>query len=162
MASLNKKPQAKAIDWEKFSVSGRNMGIVLRSILDEDIPVSFYARGISMTPFIQDGDKITIKPLSQIRPLLGRVVPIINPNDEKLIVHRIIAKKSDLFLIKGDFSSKNNDGWVEESQILGCVSCVKREERKITFGLGLERYAIAFLSKLGWLTKIFHYLERGS
>lgn len=158
--SLNKTPQIKPLDWDKLSISGENLGIVLSSILKEGIPVSFFAKGISMTPFIQDGDKLIIKPTSQITPSIGRVVAFINLLDEKLLIHRIIARKSGRFLIKSDYSSQNNDGWIEEDQILGCVCRVIRADREITFGLGVERYVIAILSRIGLLTKAAYYFNK--
>ena len=113
-----------------------------------------------MTPFIRDGDKLILKPTSQVQPSVGKVVAFINQKDEKLIIHRIIAKKSGRFLIKSDYSSLSNDGWIDESHIMGCVSGVRRGDREITFGLGVERYFIALLSRMGWLTRVAYTINK--
>jgi len=112
-----------------------------------------------MKPFILDGDLLSIAPKSRKKPTTGRVAAFIKPGNKSLLVHRIIDRKNSSLLFKGDNSHQKMDGWVQVSQVLGCVTAIERNKRQIRFGLGIERYLIAFLSKHALLTRIIRVLR---
>lgn len=125
---------------------------LLRAILDKGKPFRFEATGSSMSPFVRDGDVITVSPLSDLSPRLGDVVAFIRPENEKLVVHRVVGKRDGFYLIKGD-STTNYTDVIPGANILGRVSRVERNGKRVYLGLGPERRLIAFLTRkeLLWL-----------
>jgi signal peptidase I len=132
-----------------LSLSGPALTDLLRAVVGRGASFRFTARGFSMMPFIQNGDVITVSD-STVNPVrLGTVVAFVAGNG-KLIVHRIVGRTGDERLVKGD-NLTEDDGWVPNGRILGCVTRVERRGCAVRFGLGPERLFIAFLSRRGWL-----------
>ena len=129
---------------------------LMAAVLDKDMPFRFTAPGFSMTPFIRDGDVITIAPG---RLHCGDVVAFMSPESGKLTVHRIVHISREGYLIKGD-NAPEPDGRVPRSSIIGRVVRVEHRGRQVWLGMGIERVAIAFLSKRGWLFPVFLPLWR--
>ena len=123
---------------------------LLQTVLDKGVPFRFRAEGFSMYPFIRSGDVITLSPLSNTVPRLGNVVAFTSPGMGKLIVHRIIKKSGNSFLIKGD-NLPGVDGRIPEANILGCVTKVERNGKEVFSGIGPERILIALFSRRGVL-----------
>lgn len=116
----------------------------------------FQVTGSSMYPFIKNGDIVTVSPPPAGDMSLGRAVAFVNPRTKKLAIHRIVGKKSDSYIIKGDAIS-SIDGFVPKKDILGCVSRVERGGKDFPLGLGIGRIMIAFLSKRNMLPLIFWF-----
>jgi signal peptidase I len=112
-----------------------------------------------MSPFIREGDVVTISPLHGALPGVGDVVAFIHPAIKRAFIHRIIGKKGDSYIMKGD-NSLEMDGPVPEANILGLVKRVDRDDKRITLGLGLERYLIAFLTRRNLLRSLITPLQR--
>jgi hypothetical protein len=111
-----------------------------------------------MSPFIKSGDVITVAPSSR-KPKapaygIGQVVAFVIPVYQRLVVHRIVVRRGSRFLIQGDNSPGLDDGMIHRDDILGRVVRVERGRKRIRFGLGPERYAIAVLSRAGLLPPI--------
>jgi SOS-response transcriptional repressor LexA len=123
---------------------------LLRAVLERGEPFRFEAPGFSMSPFIQDGDLITVAPLSGASPGRGDVVAFLRPGSGKLIVHRVVGKRGNAFLIRGD-NAEESDDLVPAENVLGRVTKVERNGRRVRLGLGPERYLIAFLTRRGLL-----------
>jgi hypothetical protein len=119
----------------------------------------FRAKGASMWPFIRDGDVLTLVPWEGCNRAIGRVVAWFNPQTQKLIVHRILAVNGNFYLIKGDNSVTQTDGWISREQIISAVARVERKGRQARLGLGIEGGLIAYLSKIGLLTRIISRLR---
>jgi signal peptidase I len=124
----------------------------MAAVLDKGTPFRFQAAGFSMTPFIRNGDVITIAP-GAFRVRFGDVVAFDLPPSGKLVVHRIVGRSRDGFIIKGD-NSPSFDVGVPGSRILGRVARVERRGKRVRLGSGVERFAVAFLSRHGWLRPI--------
>ena len=103
-----------------------------------------------MSPFIKDGDDITLFPLNGISPGLGDVVAFIHKGNGMPFIHRVVGKKGNTYLLKGD-NATETDGLISESDILGCVRMVERRGLRVFFGLGPERFLIAYLNRRGIL-----------
>lgn len=138
---------------EEFSFSDRTLKELLQSTLAKGASLRFKVRGFSMLPFIQNGDIVTLTTLSNSSINLGQVVAFIHPLNKKLMIHRVIARRLNTYLIKGDNLLKA-DSIVPRENILGSVSIVERNGKGLSFGLGRERLAIAFLSRLRFLSFI--------
>jgi signal peptidase I len=133
-------------------MSGVAFASLMKAVLEKNVPFRFTATGCSMSPFIRDGDLITISPVSsRLRP--GDVVPFVSPFCDKLMVHRILNVSREGCLTKGDNNSEP-DGRIPASSIIGRVVRVEHRRRQVRFGLGIERFLIAWLSQSCWLTPL--------
>ncbi len=135
---------------ESQGVGGIPFSGIMKAVLEKNIPFRFTASGISMSPFIRDGDVITIAPVLSSILRVGDVVAFVNPDCMKLTVHRILKVSQEGFLIKGDNNS-DHDGIMSAESIIGRVVKVEHFGKNVGIGLGIERIAIAWLSRLGWL-----------
>jgi hypothetical protein len=128
-----------------------------------------------MSPFIRDGDVITIAPVqppdrnphvpassslsarsvTEARNCdIGQVVAFVSALSRRLVVHRIIGRHDSGFLIRGDNLSGPVADTVRPDDILGRLVRIERGRRRVWLGLGPERYAIAVLSRAGLLLPI--------
>ena len=126
------------------------LNALLQHILAKGLDCRFPAKGHSMSPFIQDGDVITVSPLQKTSAGLGDVVAFIHPGSKKLTIHRVVGKRANSYCIKGD-SSPDADGLIPKSNIIGLVTKVERKGKEALLGLGPERWLIAFLTRRGLL-----------
>lgn len=131
---------------------------LLKAVMEKGRPFRFTAPGSSMFPFIRDLDIITIAPLSGSCLSLGDVVAFILPDTGNLVVHRIVKREPNAFLIRGD-NRAGPDGLVPRANILGTIIRVERNGRNITAGLGGERRLIAVMSRYGLLRRIVQVIR---
>ena len=150
MESQAAKPKFSIMKGRDFPLSGPALVQLLRSVLSKGAFVRFRAKGFSMTPFIKNEDIITLSPLKTVSPNIGDVIAIVLRDADKLCVHRVVGKRGDRFLTKGDNSS-DTDGAVPKDSILGFVTRVERNGKEVSRGLGPERFLIAFLGGRGLL-----------
>ncbi|MCJ7663849.1 MAG: S26 family signal peptidase [Desulfobacterales bacterium] len=122
----------------------------MRGVLSKGACFRFRSKGFSMSPFIKDGDVLTITPIEGTAPGFGDVVVFTHPNSGKLIIHRIIGKRGGSYRTKGD-NSPEGDGLISRAAILGRVIKVERNGKYISLGLGLDRFIIAFVIRTGLL-----------
>jgi len=80
-----------------------------------------------MSPFIKDGDVVTISPIHISSPSIGDVVVFIHKETGRLLLHRVVRKNGESYLTRGD-NTLEGDGSVHEANILGCVTKVKRKD----------------------------------
>ncbi|MBU0493049.1 MAG: S26 family signal peptidase [Chloroflexi bacterium] len=123
---------------------------LLQAVLERGKPFRFEAPGFSMSPFVRDGDVITVTSLSGASPGRGDVVAFLCPDSGKLVVHRVVGERDGAFLIRGD-NAEEGDGLVPRANVLGRVTKVERDGKPVRLGLGSERYLIAFLTRWGLL-----------
>jgi signal peptidase I len=129
----------------KLSLSEPMLSDLLGAVLEKGVPFRFRANGFSMSPFIKDGDVVTVSPLFGAMPQIGDVVAF-NPSEtKKLVIHRVVRKKGDSCTLRGD-NALEPDGVVPLANILGRVTRVDRNGKRIILGLGPERWFIAFLA----------------
>jgi hypothetical protein len=129
-----------------LSLSGPALQEFLRAVLARGAPFRFKARGVSMHPFIRDGDVVTVSPGTGRKPRLGEVAAFCHPETRKLVVHRVLARLDGAYLLQGD-NSPISDGVIPSEAVLGLVTRVERHGRTVRFGGGLARLPIAFLSR---------------
>jgi len=150
------KPEYKrsAIVKTGISIPGTVLVEIMQEVLSRGMPFRFSAGGFSMTPFIRDGDIISVSPLTSLLPGIGSVVAFIHPETKLLCIHRILSRNNDNFLIQGDNSPGNPDGMIPGEAIIGYVTRVERGGRRIMLGIGPERILLALLSRSGILEVI--------
>jgi signal peptidase I len=112
-----------------------------------------------MSPFIKDGDVITVSPVLRSSPGLGDVVAFVQKETGRLLIHRVIGKNGESYLTRGD-NAPEGDGFIHEANILGCVTMVKRKKREVFLGLGPEKFLIALLTRKGLFLSFFHPIWR--
>ncbi len=152
-------PRLFNIHAEELNLSGPALLDLMRAVISRGVPFRFRARGWSMTPFIRDGDVITVSPLDNPSPGIGRVVAFIHPLKDKLVVHRVIARRNSSVLMQGDSVPEHSDGLVPEERLIGQVTRIERKNRSIWLGLGPERYLIAWLSRARLLIPLRSWLS---
>ncbi|MEA1967529.1 MAG: S26 family signal peptidase [Thermodesulfobacteriota bacterium] len=152
-----------------IEISGVDAAEIALELCSKTAGLRFVAKGGSMSPFIRDNDTITIFPYNIRRPETGDIVACINPLNGNLIVHRIIIKKNDLFLIKGDncfksdgfFHRENIIGYVKNLSFLGIkISNVEKKSAILITIMVLLNQVIAILSRYGFLKPIINILRK--
>lgn len=112
-----------------------------------------------MHPFIKDGDVLTLFPLG-CRPVrLGEVVACCHPDTGKLVVHRVVARRIGGVLLQGD-NIPAADCYIATGEVLGRVTRVARQGRRVRLGLGSERAFIALLARHGLLLPVLKRVRR--
>lgn len=142
-----------------ITISGSELDLLLCDVIARGKSFRFRAWGFSMSPFIRNGDVITISPKTFRRLLIGDIAAIRHPQSRKIVVHRIIRREVNAYLVQGD-NSFEPDGLVPEAGVIGIVTKIERGDRRVVLSLGPERRLIAFLIKMGWLQPII-YRGRG-
>jgi hypothetical protein len=142
---------------EEATIPNAALVDLLRAVLERGEPFWFEAPGFSMSPFIRDGDTITVAPLAGAPPGRGDVVAFLRPGSGKLVVHRVVGRRGGLFLVRGDNGGDEID-LAPAADILGRVTGVQRGGLPVRLGLGPERRLIAALSRRGLLQPVLRLL----
>jgi signal peptidase I len=141
------------LDGGEDQLSMKALVELLSAVTEKGRSFRFRAAGISMIPFIKDMDVITISPMPSGRPEIGDVVAFLLPGSKKLAVHRIIDKRNDNYIIRGD-NVPEPDGLIPPENVIGLVTAVERNGQRAWLGLGVERRMIALLARhdlLKWI-----------
>jgi len=144
------RPEFSVLKGSDFPLSGPALVQILRAVLGKGAPVRFKAKGFSMSPFIRNEDVVTLSPLQEASPVKGDVIAFVLQGSDKLCVHRVVGKKGDWYMTKGDNSSEADES-VQRENMLGFVTRVERNGKEVFLGLGPERFLIAFLGRRGLL-----------
>ena len=135
---------------------------ILVDVMKKGAAMRFQAKGFSMSPFIRDGDVLTLSPLKNHLPQIGDTVAFISPATESLLIHRVIGKRGGpTFLLKGD-NLPEGDGPVPLMNIVAHVLRVERKGKETSFGLGPEKVLIALLNRVRLLPALLLLLRKAS
>jgi GNAT superfamily N-acetyltransferase len=99
-----------------------------------------------MHPFIRDRDVVTVHPAAKGFPRIGAVAAVRLPGSGHLVLHRIVAKNHEGWLVKGDNCS-DADGIVPELAMLGEVRKVERGGKRVGAALGAAGVVVARLNR---------------
>jgi hypothetical protein len=146
-------------DSDQRLVPNEQFAQLMTAVLDQGKPIRFNAKGVSMSPFIKDGDTVTIAPIGRRRPVLGDVLAFNHPERGELLVHRVVARKADRYLMKADHG-RHPDGWISPGDVIGLLAAVQRGEQRVWLGLGCEKWLIAQLSRQDLLMPAVRFLWR--
>lgn len=145
---------------QELSLGPKECIELIRSTFLKKASLRFQVQGFSMTPFIKDGDIVTLAPLPEYRIGFGWPLAISKLADKDLLIHRLIKihNKSPQasYITKGD-NVHQSDYPIFRSDILGYVKKVQRGGRIISFGMGPERRLIAYLSRLNILQPLLFF-----
>ncbi len=131
-----------------FAFSGKDFYEFIDSLSDNKRVSQFKFRGhgVSMTPFIKNGNTLTIKLLDDMDTLrIGDIVAVKQVDKKKIFVHRIVQAKNDQYLIKGD-NKTQSDGWFSRKAILGIITEIKNASGKSMYYNAWTNLIIACLS----------------
>jgi hypothetical protein len=104
-----------------------------------------------MSPFIKDGDVVTVSPLGSTAPRVGDVTAFLHPATGKLVVHRIVRERSGRYDLKGD-NAAESEGALPVERVLGVVTRVERDGETVRLGRK-SGAVVARLSRTGLLRK---------
>jgi len=126
-----------------------------KEVLSRASVLHFRARGVSMWPFIHDGDIVEVRSNNGAFTHRYDIVMCRNINGH-LVVHRILdietRKEITRLLIKGD-NLQQNDGYIQPEDILGRVVATERQGRRIRLDSRWSRLKSNFWIKLTQMGK---------
>jgi len=142
----------KPLEEKALTLPNAAVADLMRAVLDRGGLFGFRARGTSMTPFLRDGDTLTIAPLAVESPRIGDVLAFSYPtgNGSRLVVHRLVGRRGRNLVLQGDASGSTPE-IISSEDILGRLVKVVRKGEHVRLGLGPERGLIAWLSCTGVL-----------
>lgn len=110
---------------EYVGLDGSELGALVEELAARGVSVRLVARGGSMSPWIRDGDVVTVTP----RPArLGDVVGFRRAGAGRLTMHRIVRWAPDGWIVRGD-RAEAEDGFLPREEVLGVVTRVERKGR---------------------------------
>ncbi len=121
----------------------------MAAVLEKGRPFRFQARGLSMHPFIKDGDILTVSPLRRALRV-GDVAAYRVAGRPSLAVHRVTAVRGEVLILRGDNAGVDDDP-VAGADVLGLVTRVERDGRTVHVAIGAGRRLLAGLSQRGAL-----------
>jgi signal peptidase I len=144
---------------DRLMISGSAFALVVQAVLEKGVTARFKATGSSMTPTIRNNDVLSISPYKENRPKVGDVVALLDRIDNRIIIHRIIKQRENMFLLKGD-GLWRSDGFFPREWIAGGISAVERNGDLIsTERLITDRIILMSKLRLFWPIKILFKLK---
>lgn len=126
------------------------------SLLAEGKPIYVNARGMSMYPFIKNGDRIKIEPINNKCLKLGDIVAVDMRQKQGpwFFAHRIVriagSNGNRIYFTKGDFHERGLDKPVVSELIAGKVTEIQREDIRIGLYLPLWQRLNSIIAKLSF------------
>ena len=131
---------------------------VMRKVLEAGGTFTFYPRGISMEPFIHQGrDQVRLAPLPE--NLKKYHIVLYKRKNGAFVLHRIIRKREDGYVFRGDHQFVNEYG-VTEEQMIGIVTEIIRSGGVIRVNDRKQRFWAMVWVRTVLLRRIWKYLVR--
>lgn len=109
-------------------------------LLHEDIKVTILVKGGSMRPFLQNGDKVLLAPVSQ---KISRGDIALAHTSFGVLLHRIVRIKGERIWLAGDANNRQLEQTTRD-EMIGIVEKAWRKERMLSVNSPFNR-ALAFL-----------------
>lgn len=124
-----------------------------RQLLTKSVPIEIKMSGSSMSPTIEDGDVVTVEPVSS-SPLSAGDIILYNSLRDTAVIHRVVrvekrGSSERAVITRGDAASQN-DIAVPIHRILGKVKVIDRAGEQITLSRTDYRIHVKFLA---WLSR---------
>jgi len=159
-----------AVESNRILLSSKEIASFLKETCQKKVSFKFTARGMSMAPFICDGDALIIEPITENKiPVIGDIVAFINPAEGFLVIHRVIRIQNNEYLLKGD-NVYYNDNYCHNKDIHGIVKKIvitkdrfhgpDRVLRKMFLFVNNFKKTIAFLSRHNLLTLMCRLINK--
>jgi len=124
-----------------------------RQLLSRSLPVELRMSGSSMSPGIEDGDIITVEPITA-EPIKAGDIVLYHSRFDTAVIHRVVrlerSSSERCIVTRGDAAS-HNDGPVPLHRVLGRVSRVERAGERIRMvvpKLSLSQTLLSWLLRL--------------
>lgn len=130
-----------------FSVPDDIFTSLMEDVLVQGKPFKFKATGTSMTPFIKNGETITISPVTG-NLTVGDVGVYKDVQNKRVLIHRVTHVLPSGYVFKGD-AFHNSDGFVAKTQVVGIVSSIGCNQRSFHFRNLIPKRIMALCSELG-------------
>jgi len=153
------EPSAPVRERGELRLSADSLTALMGDVLAKGKAFRFRAKGSSMSPFVKDGDVITVSPLRGRQPRTGEIVAFIHPKTGRAAVHRVVRAVAAGFLLRGD-NSQDADGVLPGERILGVLTEVVRDGKRIQGVRGPGSRLLALLSRSGGLARGLGFLRR--
>jgi len=104
-----------------------DFALLASQLLDKGVEVSFTVTGSSMRPSLENGDKVTLAPVSPEKLKIGDVA-LFRRRDESLVLHRLVRREGGpqpAFIFKGDAVAEPDEP-VAPDQVLGKVIKIEK------------------------------------
>ena len=106
----------------------QQMEPVIREVLDADGEITLQAAGTSMEPFLRDQrDSVTLR--RPARPLQKGDVPFYKRRNGQFILHRVVGKDTDGYILRGDNQWVTEHG-VQESDVIAVLTKIEKNGRQ--------------------------------
>lgn len=122
---------------KKLNLDHPEFAKLTTDILEGGNALRFAAHGVSMEPFILDGDILTIEPIKTNVLRVGDIV-FYRAEGDSLVAHRIVGKLGSSLKVRGD-SSPGSEGIITLDKVLGVIASVEREGYQTNIKSGLWR-----------------------
>ena len=131
---------------------------ITKEILSRGHNLRFRALGVSMRPFIKNGEIIIVQPLPASKLRVGDIV-FFKTDDRGLVAHRLISVKADgLLVTKGD-ATYGFDREIKADKVLGKVIAVEKKSGRTVLLNRWHNQVIGWLiSKLLAVNLSFYHL----
>jgi signal peptidase I len=117
----------------EIKLNARQFIDLAEEVLAQENSLSFRVKGVSMRPFILEGDALEIQAVQPERIRLGDVV-LYRAGTERLLAHRVVGFRKEsgesFFLLQGD-AARQRDGWVAGHQVLGRAISLNRNNHRV-------------------------------
>jgi hypothetical protein len=143
----------------ELQLSGNALAELMNAVFAKNAGFRFKAKGHSMSPFIRSQDVLTLSNCCAKKLEKGDIVAFINPANGKVVVHRIVGEITTGAVIKGD-NCRESDGFITHGDIIGIVTIVERNGKRVWCGNGREKKLIASISRTRLLNTIILPLLR--
>ena len=132
-------------------------------ILRQGGSFQFRAHGSSMSPFIRDGDLLTIAPVDAASLEIGDVA-LYRTRRDRIVAHRVVGRATqggELVLETRGDARLASDRPVPGGRVMGCVVRIQRGGRVYRLDLGPWRLAARLWSRVLPLRRVLARLVRG-
>ena len=145
---------------DRLMISGPAFALVVQAVLEKGVTAKFKVTGSSMIPTIRNNDVVSISPYKENNLREGEVVALLDRSNSRIIIHRIIKKRENVFLLKGD-GLWRYDGLFPKKWIAGFVSGLERNGTPISMDrLITDRIIWASKLRLFWPIKVLLKLKK--
>ncbi len=143
-----------------MKISAKSAHVLLKKLSSAGSSIGVYGniQGGSMLPWIKNGDKIKIIPItSKIEK--GDIIAFYHGSPARFVAHRVIKTTPYQTITKGD-NCMAEDSPLTDEDIAGKIVEIYRGSTRFFFGTGKEKKLIAVLSRINILQIVTRIIKK--